>query len=78
MCAGAIINSRLDRVVWGAADPKAGSCGSLVDLFAVNYNHHPMTSRGVLEEECAQVLKTFFAQLRRRRKEEKKQSSGEE
>lgn len=77
MCAGAIINSRLDRVVWGAADPKAGSCGSLVDLFAVSYNHHPVTARGVLEEECAQVLKNFFADLRRRRREEKKQCTEE-
>ena len=64
MCAGGIINARLDRVVWGAADPKAGSCGSLVDLFAVSYNHHPRTSRGVLEEECREILSSYFKSKR--------------
>ena len=47
MCAGAIINARLDRVVFGAADPKAGSCGSLTNLFDLPYNHQPQLTRGV-------------------------------
>lgn len=67
MCAGAIINARIDRLVYGAPDPKAGSCGSLIDLFELPYNHHPVTERGVLESECAAVLKEFFRSLRRNR-----------
>lgn len=66
MCAGAIINSRIDRVVQGAADPKAGSCGSLVDLFALPYNHKPELISGVLEAECSEILKAFFRLLRNR------------
>ncbi len=65
MCAGAIINARIDRVVYGAPDPKAGSCGSITDLFALPYNHQPTTESGVLEEECAAVLKDFFRALRK-------------
>lgn len=67
MCAGAIINARLDRVVFGASDPKAGSCGSLVDLFAIPYNHKPLCECGVCEDACAEVLKTFFKALRQKR-----------
>lgn len=67
MCAGAIINARIDRVVFGAPDPKAGSCGSLTDLFALPYNHRPQVTAGVLEEECAALLRQFFAQLRTHR-----------
>ncbi len=66
MCAGAIINARIDRLVYGASDPKAGSCGSLTDLFELPYNHHPATERGVLESECVAVLKEFFRALRNR------------
>ena len=64
MCAGAIINARLDRVVYGAADPKAGSCGSVIDLFALPYNHHPLREGGLLREECAAQLTGFFRSLR--------------
>ena len=71
MCAGAIINARIDRVVFGAYDPKAGSCGSVVDLFAYPYNHHPACTGGVLEEECAAVLSGFFRALRRQRQQAK-------
>lgn len=66
MCAGAIINARVDRVVYGADDPKAGSCGSMTNLFALPYNHSPQLERGVLEEECAAVLKDFFKNLRKK------------
>ena len=64
MCAGAIINARIRRVVYGAKDPKAGSCGSVVDLFELPFNHKPQLTSGVLEEECAAVLKDFFRELR--------------
>lgn len=64
MCAGAVINSRVERVVFGAFDPKAGSCGSVVDLFALPYNHKPDYVGGVLRDECAAVLSDFFAGLR--------------
>ena len=67
MCAGAIINARLSRVVQGTADPKAGSCGSVVNLFALPYNHRPVLVTGVLEEECAAELTGFFQRLRRER-----------
>ncbi len=69
MCAGAIINSRIQRVVFGAADPKAGSCGSVVNLFELPYNHKPQLVGGVLKEECADILSRFFRQLRENKKQ---------
>ncbi len=61
MCSGAIINSRLKRVVYGARDPKAGCCGSLTDLFALPFNHHPVMEQGLLDEEAqALFTKSFF------------------
>lgn len=68
MCAGAIINARIDRVFFGASDPKAGSCGSLVTLFDLPYNHKPQCSGGWLEEECASLLSRFFADLRQKKR----------
>jgi len=65
MCAGAIINSRLKRVVVGAYDKKAGSCGSVIDLFELPYNHKPEVVGGFMEEECAAVLREFFKKLRK-------------
>ncbi len=70
MCAGAIINSRIKRVVYGAPDPKAGSCGSLANLFDMPYNHRPEVESGVLEEECSALLSDFFAKLRDKRKKQ--------
>lgn len=67
MCAGAIINARIRRVVYGASDRKAGCCGSLTDLFAVPFNHHPEIEGGVLAEESAALLSEFFRQLRAKR-----------
>ena len=64
MCSGAIINARLDRVVYGAKDEKAGCCGSVADLFVMPFNHTPIIRSGVLEEECSQLLSRFFAELR--------------
>lgn len=65
MCTGAIINARVDRVVYGADDLKAGSCGSLTNLFSLPYNHSPLLERGILAEECAQILREFFKKLRK-------------
>lgn len=73
MCAGAIINSRIDRVVFGASDKKAGSCGSVVNLFELDYNHKPELLGGVLEDECAGVLSEFFKELRKNKIPYKKQ-----
>lgn len=67
MCSGAIINSRLRRVVYGASDPKAGCCGSLTDLFALPFNHHPVIEPGLLEAESQALLQEFFAMLREKR-----------
>lgn len=64
MCAGAIINARIARVVYGASDAKAGSCGSLTDLFALPFNHRPSVERGLLEEESREQLQRFFRELR--------------
>lgn len=66
MCAGAILNARLDRVCFGAYDPKAGSLGSVTDLYALPYNHHPAVTGGVLEADCAGRLTDFFRSLRGR------------
>lgn len=65
MCAGAIMHARIRRVVYGAADPKTGACGSVVDLFANSrLNHHATVVPGVLAEECSNRLKEFFSQRR--------------
>ncbi len=64
MCTGAIINSRIRRLVWGAADEKAGCCGSVTNLFELPFNHRPETVSGVRADECAALLQDFFARLR--------------
>ena len=68
MCAGAIINARIPRVVYGATDPKAGACQSVIDLFALPFNHRPQVEQGLLEAECAQLLRDFFQRLREKRR----------
>lgn len=65
MCAGAIINARIERVVFGAADPKSGALGGVIDLLACpGWNHHPRYEGGLLAEESAALLKAFFARRR--------------
>ena len=71
MCAGAIINSRIKRVVYGCKDCKAGSCASVIDLFGLPYNHRPECIGGVLEDECSAMLSNFFKMLRQRKNEKK-------
>jgi tRNA(adenine34) deaminase len=69
MCVGAILHARLDRVVWGAADPKTGAAGSVVDLFAdTRLNHHTVSIGGLLADECGQLLREFFALRRGQRR----------
>ena len=68
MCAGAIINARVRRVIYGAADEKAGSCGSVVNLFDLPYNHKPEVVGGVLAEESKALLSAFFQNLREQKK----------
>lgn len=69
MCAGAIINSRIERVYFGAFDSKAGSCGSVVNLFSLPYNSQPECVGGILQEECAAQLSAFFQNLRKKKSE---------
>jgi tRNA(adenine34) deaminase len=64
MCAGAIINARIPRVVYGASDAKCGACGSVCDLFSMDFNHHPKVEKGLREQEAAQLLTEFFQNLR--------------
>ena len=73
MCTGAIINARIRTVYYGAPDPKAGSCGTLVNLFELPYNHQPAVVGGLLEDECAGALRDFFRGLRERKKREKQE-----
>ena len=64
MCAGAIVNARIPKVVCGAKDAKSGACGSVCDLFAMDFNHHPVITYGLREAQCAQLLSDFFTNLR--------------
>ena len=64
MCSGAIINARIDRVVFGAFDEKAGAVSSVQQMFQLPYNHRPRVTEGLLEDRCAAVLQRFFTDLR--------------
>ena len=64
MCAGAIINARIPRVVYGASDAKCGACGSVCNLFSMEFNHHPAVEKGIREAECSALLTEFFQNLR--------------
>lgn len=64
MCAGAIINARIPRVVYGASDQKCGAVGSVCSLFSMAFNHHPTVEAGIREAQCAQLLTDFFQKLR--------------
>ncbi|MBQ1182843.1 MAG: nucleoside deaminase [Clostridia bacterium] len=70
MCAGAIINSRIKKVIFGAFDKKTGSCSheSVIDLFSLPYNHRPEVWAGIMEKECSEVLTNFFENLREKDK----------
>ena len=66
MCAGAVINSRIERVVYGAPDLRFGAFGSLIDLSSVGLNHKPEIVGGVLREECVAILSGYFAKKRKK------------
>ena len=79
MCAGAIINSRIANLYYGALDPKAGAAGSVVDLFAVKkFNHHVHVIRGIYRDESSKMLETFFQSIRKKQKlaKQMRQNSG--
>ena len=76
MCAGAIINSRIKRVVFGAHDPKAGCAGTFMNLLQdERFNHQSEVTSGVLHEECGSILTTFFKELRERKKAAKREKN---
>ena len=81
MCAGAIVNARIPRVVYGASDDKFGACRSVCSLFDMAFNHHPKVEGGVMEAEAAALMQEFFRnlriQLRTRPKWKKPERSGE-
>ena len=81
MCAGAIVQARIPEVVMGCMNPKAGCAGSVLNILEMpQFNHQVMVSRGILEQECSEMLKTFFAELRernKREKEERRRQNGE-
>ena len=68
MCAGALVQSRIDKVVIGAMNPKAGCAGSVLDLLNVEgFNHKVLMEKGVLEDECSMMLSDFFKELRKQK-----------
>jgi tRNA(adenine34) deaminase len=73
MCSGAIIMSRINKVIYGARDPKAGCAGTLMNLLQDNrFNHRCEVESGILEEQCGTILTQFFQKLRDRKKREKR------
>lgn len=79
MCAGAIIQSRVSRVIYGTLDPKAGCAGSLMNLLQDSrFNHQTEVEVGVLQEECSELLSHFFRQIREKKKAEKRKKRIEE
>ncbi len=79
MCSGAIVQSRIDRCVIGAMNPKAGCAGSVMNMLQIaRFNHQVEITKGVLEEECSTMLSEFFRNLRRQKEDNKKESLAEE
>ena len=77
MCSGAIVQARIDEVVMGSMNPKAGCGGSILNILEMpEFNHQVKVTRGVLEEECSRMLTDFFKELRVRNKLEKEQKKG--
>ena len=74
MCAGAIVQARIEQVVMGCMNPKAGCAGSILNILDMpQFNHQVHSTRGILEKECSELLKQFFAELRIRNKKEKEE-----
>jgi len=66
MCAGALVLSRIDKIIFGATDPKTGALGSKIDINTLKLNHKIKVKRGVLEKDCARILKAFFKERRKK------------
>ncbi len=77
MCTGAVLHARLNRVVYGARDPKTGACGSVLDVPASPFNHQTTVRAGLLEQECGELLRRFFRERRLSAKRLKAGASGE-
>lgn len=76
MCAGAIVQARIPEVVMGCMNPKAGCAGSVLNILEMpQFNHQAAVTRGILEDECSEILKKFFASLRERNKKEKEEKA---
>ena len=76
MCSGAIVMSRIPHVIYGASDPKGGCSGSLMNLIEdTRFNHRSTVERGILAEECGEMLRTFFKEKRAKKKQNKEKSS---
>ncbi len=74
MCAGAIVQARIPEVIMGCMNPKAGCAGSILNILEMpEFNHQVNVTRGILEQECSDMLKTFFTELRVRNKKEKEE-----
>ena len=71
MCCGAIINSRIERVIFGAFDSKSGSVESIINMFDLPFNHKPKIVSGIMQKECSEILSDFFTELRNRLKNKK-------
>ena len=71
MCCGAIINSRIERVIFGAFDSKSGSVESIINMFYLPFNHKPKIVSGIMQKECSEILSDFFTELRKRLKNKK-------
>ena len=71
MCCGAIINSRIERVIFGAFDSKSGSVESIINMFVLPFNHKPKIVSGIMQKECSEILSDFFTELRKRLKNKK-------
>ena len=71
MCCGAIINSRIERVIFGAFDSKSGSVESSINMFDLPFNHKPKIVSGIMQKECSEILSDFFTELRKRLKNKK-------
>lgn len=71
MCSGAIINSRIERVIFGAFDSKSGSVESIINMFDLPFNHKPKIVSGIMQKECSEILSDFFTELRKRLKNKK-------
>lgn len=76
MCSGAIILSRIKKVIYGASDPKSGCAGTLMNLLQdERFNHQTEVQKGVLQDECSELLTTFFREIRERKKAERKKDT---